>query len=76
MNIEDASTPTPTGGMVTVSPGTTASLTTDNPYTGKEKLQIKITATDGTFAEYTTSGFSTVSTGTFQNLPKCQFLYL
>jgi PKD repeat protein len=73
VNIKDVSTPSPTGGIVTFSPGTTASLTTDNPYTGKEKLQIKITATDGTFAEYTTSGFSTVSTETFQTYPSASF---
>ncbi len=67
------STPTISNGMVTFSPGTTASLTTDYPYTANEKLNIKITATDGTFAEYTTNGLSTVSTGTFPTGPTSSF---
>ena len=67
------STPTISAGMVTFSPGTTASLTTDYPYTANEKLNIKITATDGTFAEYTTSGISTVTTGTFPGWPTSSF---
>ena len=49
------STPTISGGKIEFSPGTTASLTTNYPYTASEKLKIKITATDGTFAEYTTT---------------------
>jgi PKD repeat protein len=61
-------------GKVSFPPGTTASLTTNySPYTGKEKLKIKITATDGTFAEYTTSGLSTVAVGTFPAWPTASF---
>jgi flagellin-like protein len=67
------SNPAISNGMVTFSPGTTASLTTDRPYAANEKLKIKITATDGTFAEYTTSGLSTVATGTFPGWPISSF---
>ncbi len=70
------SNPTISNNMVTFPPGTTASLTTDYPYTANEKLKIKITATDGTFAEYTTSGLSTVTTGTFPTGPSFQFPYV
>ena len=68
-----SSTPTITTGIVTFSPGTTASITTDYPFTTvNEKLKIKITATDGTFAEYTTTG-STSNTGTFPAWPTARF---
>jgi len=71
--ITSSSPTTSTNGMVTFSPGTTASLTTNYPYTANEKLQIKLTATDGTFAEYTTSGISTVSAGTLPAWPIASF---
>jgi flagellin-like protein len=67
------SNPAISNGMVTFSPGTTASLTTDRPYAVNEKINIKITATDGTFAEYTTSGLSTAATGTFPGWPISSF---
>ena len=73
MTVKDQSTPPPTSGTITFSPGTTAALTTDNPYTGKEKLHIKITATDGTFTEYTTTGTTVISTGTFTASPTAGF---
>src|SRR5665647_2725226 len=52
-------------GMVDFSRGTTASLTTNYPFTANEKLKIKLTAADGTFAEYTTTGTSGSTVGTF-----------
>jgi flagellin-like protein len=71
----DSSTPELSAtGIVEFSPTTTASLTTDyTPNPPNEKLKIKITATDGTFAEYTTSGISTVSVGTLPTWPKASF---
>jgi flagellin-like protein len=60
-----ASTPPVSDGLVTFPRETTATLITDYPYTANEKLKIKITATDGTFAEYTTTGTSGSTTGTF-----------
>ena len=57
--------------MVTFSPGTTASLKIDYPYTLNEKLKIKITATDGTFAEYTTTISSETTSGTFPDSYSC-----
>jgi flagellin-like protein len=68
-----SSTPALSAGKVTFSPETTATLTTDYHYTANEKLKIKITATDGTFAEYTTTGISGISTGTFPAWPKASF---
>ncbi len=59
------SDPTISAGMVTFSPDATASLKIDYPYTKNEKLTIKITATDGTFAEYTTTTSSETTSGTF-----------
>ena len=68
-----SSTPTIASGTVTFSPGTTASLATDYPFTAvNEKLKIKITALDGTFAEYTTTGSVSV-TGTFPAWPTARF---
>ena len=55
------------------SPGTTATLATDYPFTTvNEKLKVKITAIDGTFTEYTSSGSTTV-TGTFPAWPTARF---
>jgi flagellin-like protein len=68
-----SSSPAIATGTVTFPPGTTASLTTDYPFTTiNEKLKIKITATDGTFAEYTTTGSISV-TGTFPAWPTARF---
>jgi flagellin-like protein len=61
------SDPTISAGMVTLSPETTAALKIYYPYTKNEKLTIKITATDGTFAEYTTTASSESTTGTFDD---------
>jgi flagellin-like protein len=61
MNI-DSSSPALSDGLTTFSPGATASLTTNYPYTANEKLKIKVVATDGTFAEYTQTG-TTGTTG-------------
>jgi flagellin-like protein len=68
-----SSTPTITTGTVMFAPGTTASLATDYPFTTvNEKLKIKITATDGTFAEYTTTGSINII-GTFPAWPTARF---
>ena len=61
-----SSTPTLSNGVVSFSPGTTTSLTTDYPYTSNEKLKIKVVASDGTFAEYTQTGTTgTTNVGNF-----------
>jgi flagellin-like protein len=76
--LESIKTSTPaisSAGSVSFSPGTTATLEVDMGVqpVANEKLTIKITATDGTFAQYTTSGSSTVSTGTFPTGPTSRF---
>ena len=61
-NIQSSS-PALSAGKLVLASGTTAALTTDySSSSPNEKLKIKVTATDGTFAEYTTSG---TSGGTF-----------
>jgi flagellin-like protein len=70
-----SSTPTISTGTMSFPPTTTATLEIDlgvQPV-ANEKLKIKVVATDGTFAEYTTTGQTQTTSGTFPAWPSAQF---